>query len=313
MLELMLDTIEEGLPYGLMAMGVFITFRILDFPDLTVEGSFPLGAAVATILIISGFNPFLATFIAFLAGAAAGVITGIINTKLKIAGLLAGILTMTSLYSINLRIMGKSNLSLLGSERPATIFSIIKGFLGNLVYNFNYLDLVILAIIILFIKLLIDYFLHTELGMAVRATGDNQVMIQSLGVNIDFIKILGLALANGLVALAGSLVAQYQKSADIRMGAGMIVIGLASVIIGEVIIRTSKIKLATLGVIIGAIVYRMAIAFALQLGFQATDLKIVTALLVILALGAPSLRKFMIQDEFAEHLLERGSDNADNH
>lgn len=297
LLELLTNTFEQGLAFGLLAMGVYITFRILDFPDLTVEGSFPLGAAVTAKLIVSGVNPFAATFIAFLAGGAAGIITGFINTKLKIAGLLAGILTMTSLYSINLRIMGRSNIPLL---RQPTIISIIEQWIDS-----HYVTLILFVLIVIGIKLFIDYFLFTEIGLAVRATGDNPVMIRSLGVNTDFIKILGLSLANGLVALSGAMVSQYQGFTDVGMGIGMIVIGLASVIIGEVIIRTSKIPLATLGVIVGSIVYRTAIAFALQMGFAPTDLKIVTALLVITALGAPSLRKFMVQDEFAEHLLEK--------
>ncbi len=301
-LNLFISTLEQGLAYGLLAMGVYITFRILDFPDLTVEGSFPLGAAVTAKLIVGGMNPFLATIFAFVAGGMAGILTGLINTKLKIAGLLAGILTMTSLYSINLRIMGRSNIPLL---RQPTIITMMEKWIDT-----EYVSLISFVIVIMLVKLSIDYFLHTEIGMAVRATGDNPVMIESLGVNTDLIKILGLSLANGLVALSGALVAQYQGFTDIGMGIGMIVIGLASVIIGEVIVRTSKIIYATIGVIIGSIVYRFAIAVALQLGFAPTDLKIVTALLVIFALGAPSLRKFMIQDEFAEHLLEEGDNHA---
>ncbi len=308
-INLILRTVEQGLAFGLLAMGVYITFRILDFPDLTVEGSFPLGAAITARFIVMGTDPFLATLFAFAAGACAGIITGLINTKLKIAGLLAGILTMTSLYSINLRIMGRSNIPLL---REPTIISRIEGFIEGLGMNPDYVSLFGFIIIIFIIKLLLDYFLYTEIGMSLRATGNNPIMIESLGVNTDVYKIMGLALANGLVALSGSLVAQYQGFTDVGMGIGMIVIGLASVIIGEVVIRTSKIPLATLGVIVGAIIYRLAIALALQLGFAPTDLKIVTAVLVILSLGAPTLRKFMIQDEFAEHLMERRSSDAEN-
>ncbi|NLW09925.1 MAG: ABC transporter permease [Firmicutes bacterium] len=303
-LNILQGTMEQGLIFGLLAMGVYLTFRILDFPDLTVEGSFPLGASVAAVLIINGTNPFLATFLAFLAGILAGMITGVINTKLKIAGLLAGILTMTSLYSINLRIMGRANIPLL---RERTILTIIKGWgLPE-----RYISLIAFAIIVLCIKFILDYFLHSEIGMALRATGDSPVMIESLGVNTDTIKILGLGLANGLTALSGALTCQYQGFADVGMGIGMIVIGLASVIIGEVVIRTSRIVYATLGVIVGSIIYRMAIAVALQLGFAPTDLKVVTAVLVILALGAPSLRRFMIQDEFAERLMEGGATDAE--
>lgn len=303
-LNILRGTIEQGLVFGLLAMGVYLTFRILDFPDLTVEGSFPLGASVAAVLIINGMNPFLATFFAFIAGVLAGMITGIINTKLKIAGLLAGILTMTSLYSINLRIMGRSNIPLL---RETTILTIIEkwGFPDR------YIALTVFAVLVLLVKLLIDYFLYTEIGMAIRAAGDSPVMIESLGVNTDQIKILGLGLSNGLVALSGALTCQYQGFTDAGMGIGMIVVGLASVIIGEVVIRTGKIWFATLGMIVGSIIYRLAIAVALQLGFAPTDLKVVTAVLVILALGAPSLRRFMIQDEFAARLMERGASDAE--
>lgn len=302
-LNILQGTIEQGLVFSLLAMGVYLPFRILDFPDLTVEGSFPLGASVAAVLIIHGVNPFLATFIAFLAGIFAGMTTGIINTKLKISGLLAGILTMTSLYSINLRIMGRANIPLL---RETTILTVIKAW-G---FPERYLSLIIFTLIVLLVKFLLDYFLYTEIGMALRATGDSPVMIESLGGNTDHLKILGLGLANGLVALSGALTCQYQGFTDVGMGIGMIVVGLASVIIGEVVVRTSKIVFATLGVIVGSVIYRLAIAIALQLGFAPTDLKIVTAVLVILALGAPSLRKFMIQDEFAERLMERGVSDA---
>lgn len=303
-LNILQGTIEQGLIFGLLAMGVYLTFRILDFPDLTVEGSFPLGASVTAVFIVNGANPFLATCFAFIAGVMAGMITGIINTKLKIAGLLAGILTMTSLYSINLRVMGRSNIPLL---REKTILTIIKGWgLPD-----RYISLIAFVIIIVLVKFIVDYFLHSEIGMAIRATGDSPVMIESLGVNTDSIKILGLGLANGLTALSGALACQYQGFADVGMGIGMIVIGLASVIIGEVVIRTSKIIFATLGVVVGSIIYRLAIAVALQLGFAPTDLKVVTAVLVILALGAPALRKFMIQDEFAERLMEGGASNAE--
>ena len=302
-INILQGTIEQGLIFGLLALGVYLPFRILDFPDLTVEGSFPLGGSVAAVLIINGANPFLATLIALCAGLLAGMLTGVINTKLKITGLLSGILTMTSLYSINLRIMGRSNIPLL---RETTILTVIKGW-G---FPERYLALTVFAVIVLLMKFLLDYFLYTEAGMALRATGDSPAMIESLGGNTDHMKILGLGLANGLVALSGALTCQYQGFADVGMGIGMIVVGLASVIIGEVVIRTSRIIFATFGVILGSIIYRLAIAVALQLGFAPTDLKIVTALLVILALGAPSLRRFMIQDEFVERLMERSTSDA---
>src|SRR5690554_3927449 len=303
-LNILQGTIEQGLVFALLALGVYLTFRILDFPDLTVEGSFPLGAAVAAVLIIKGMDPFLATLFAFIAGILSGMITGIINTKLKIAGLLASILTMTSLYSINLRIMGRANIPLL---RETTILTIME----NWGISSHYVALIAFALIVLLVKLMIDYFLYTEIGMAIRAAGDSPVMIESLGANTDQIKIFGLGLANGLVALSGALTCQYQGFTDVGMGIGMIIVGLASVIIGEVVIRTSKIRLATLGVVVGSIIYRLAIAVALQLGFAPTDLKVVIAVLVILALGAPSLRNLMIQDEFAERLMERGASDAE--
>lgn len=280
----LLSSIEQGLVYGIMALGVYLTFRILDFPDLTVDGSFPLGAAVTAKLIVSGVDPIISTLTAVLIGALAGVITGILNTKLKIIGLLAGILTMTALYSINLRIMGKANIPLLNQGTVLTKLETL-GFSGSWQTGIFFLVIVIL------LKLLIDWFLHTELGLALRATGDNQQMIRSLGVNTDRMIILGLALSNSLVALAGSLVAQYQGFADVGMGIGMIIIGLASVIIGEVVFSDQKIIWATLSVIGGSILYRLAITTALRLGFAPTDLKIVTAMLVILALAAPTLKE----------------------
>nr|WP_245526675.1 ABC transporter permease [Acetohalobium arabaticum] len=279
-----MSSIEQGLVYGIMALGVYLTFRILDFPDLTVDGSFPLGAAVTAKLIISGVDPIISTLIAVLIGAVAGMITGFLNTKLKIVGLLSGILTMTALYSINLRIMGKANIPLLNQETVLTKIEAL-GFAGLWQTGIFFL------IVIILLKLLIDWFLHTELGLALRATGDNQQMIRSLGVNTDLMIILGLALSNSLVALAGSLVAQYQGFADVGMGIGMIIIGLASVIIGEVVFSTRKIFWATLSVIGGSIVYRLAITTALRLGFAPTDLKIVTSVLVILALAAPTLKE----------------------
>ena len=280
MINILVSSLEQGLAYGLMALGVYLTFRVLDFPDLTVDGSFPLGAAITARLIIGGMNPVVATGISIFLGACAGLITGILNTKFKITGLLAGILTMTALYSINLRVMGRPNLALL---REPTILRMVT----DIGIPRQYTTILVFGIIVLAIKLLVDYFLHTEIGMAVRATGDNPKMISSLGVNTDLMVILGLALANGLTALSGAMVAQYQGFADAGMGIGMIIIGLASVIIGESIIRTRKIILTTIGVIFGSIVYRFAVSLALRIGFTPTDLKLITAILVIIALSAP--------------------------
>ena len=282
-INILVSSLQQGLAYGLMALGIYLTFRVLDFPDLTVDGSFPLGAAITSRLIIGGMNPILATSISLLVGAGAGLITGILNTKLKITGLLAGILTMTALYSINLRVMGRPNLALL---RQPTILSMVT----DLGIPRPYAPLFVFGIIVLLIKLIVDYFLHTEIGMAIRATGDNPQMISSLGVNTDLMVILGLAIANSLTALSGAMVAQHQGFADAGMGIGMIIIGLASVIIGESIVRTRKIFLTTLGVIIGSILYRLAVSVALRIGFTPTDLKLITAILVIIALSAPDFK-----------------------
>ncbi|MGM0369169.1 MAG: ABC transporter permease [Bacillota bacterium] len=283
-LSMLLDPIVQGLVFGIMALGVYLTFRILDFPDLTVDGSFPLGAAVAARLIISAnYSPVLATLIATACGMVAGVITGVLNTKLKITGLLSGILTMTALYSINLRIMGRANIPLLGTSN---IFDLLT----SLGLSRKISILVSFLIISLIAKFIIDWFLQTEVGLALRATGDNKDMIRSLGVNTDNTVILGLALSNGLVALSGALIAQYQGFTDVKMGIGMIVIGLASVIIGEAVISSDQIKWATLGVLLGSIIYRGVITIALRLNLNPNDLKLITALLVIGALGAPSIR-----------------------
>lgn len=283
--SVLFSSAEQGLVYGIMALGVYLTFRILDFPDLTVDGSFPLGAAVTARLIVGGVDPIIATLMALVFGAIAGVITGFLNTKLKITGLLSGILTMTALYSINLRVMGRANIPLLNQETILTKVEVILGSAGEWQIGLFFL------VVVFGLKFLVDWFLHTELGLALRATGDNKQMIRSLGVNTDLMIILGLALSNALVAFSGSLVAQYQGFADAGMGIGMIIIGLASVIIGEVVFSDATITWATISVIGGSILYRLAITVALRLGFAPTDLKIVTAVLVVIALAAPTLKE----------------------
>jgi len=293
--SVILSSIEQGLVYAIMALGVYLTFRVLDFPDLTVDGSFPLGAAVGAKLIVSGWNPVLAIIVASLSGLLAGVLTGILNTKLKITGLLSGILTMTALYSINLRVMGRANISLLGSNK---IFELLTS-LGISEKNSTF---IFFLLVVMIVKLLIDWFLKTELGLALRATGDNKQMVSSLGVNTDLTVILGLGLSNALVALSGALVAQYQGFTDVKMGIGMIIIGLASVIIGEAIIRKSDIKWATLGVVLGSVIYRLVITIALRMRLNPNDLKLITAVLVIVALGAPA-----IKEQFGFRKLGRGA------
>jgi putative ABC transport system permease protein len=251
-----------------------VTFRILDFPDLTVDGSFVTGAGIAAIMIVNGYSPMIATMAATLGGLAAGAVTGILHTKGRINPLLSGILMMIALYSINLRIMGRANIPMLGKETLIPDDAILW----------------VMPIVLLVIKLAADWFLHTDLGLALRATGDNPRMIRSFGVHTDSTIILGVSLSNGLVALSGALIAQYQKFAEVQMGVGMIVIGLASVIIGEVIFGDKNIIRATLAVLLGAIVYRIVVALALRIGLQPSDMKLMTALIVIVALTIPTIR-----------------------
>ncbi|WP_232697237.1 ABC transporter permease [Brevibacillus daliensis] len=287
------SAIEQGLLFAIMVLGVYLTFRILDFPDLTVDGSFALGGAIAATLIIDGMNPFLATLIAMAGGAIAGTFTGLLTTKGKINGLLAGILVMISLYSINLRIMGKkSNLPLLREETlysKTQALSIPDITFGGITWLTG--EAIIFLVMVLLIKFLIDWFLHTDLGLDIRATGDNSRMIRSFGANTDTTTIIGLALSNALVAVSGAFIAQYQGFADVGMGIGMIVVGLASVIIGEVLFGAKSIMRVTLAVVLGSVVYRLVIAFALQAGLEATDMKLITAFLVILALVLPNIMK----------------------
>ena len=276
----MIVALELGLIYGIMALGVYLTFRILDFPDLTVDGSFTTGAAVSGILIVGDTTPLLATAAGAAAGLVAGAITGVLHTKGKINALLAGILTQIALYSVNLRIMGGANLSLL---REDTLLTPLRegGLLGTGV------AVAIFAAVALVLKLLMDWFLHTDLGLVLQATVDNEAMIRSFGVNTDRMKVLGLALSNGLVALCGALIAQYQGFADIGMGIGLIVAGLASVIIGQAVFGTRVIVIATGAVVLGSVLYRVVIQVALGVGLDPNDMKLISAVLVVLALVLP--------------------------
>jgi putative ABC transport system permease protein len=282
-----LGAIEIGLVFGLVALGVFLSFRVLQFPDLTVDGSFPLGAAVAATLIVSGVSPYLASLIAALAGALAGLVTAWLNVRLKILHLLASILTMIALYSINLRIMGRPNVALLGDETVLTP-------LEALPLPSYWLAPVLFLIIVAAAKLLVDRFLASEIGLAIRATGANPRLARALGISTDRLILSGMALSNALVALAGALFAQSQGSADISMGVGVIVVGLAAVILGEAMVPGRGIALATLGCILGSILYRLAVALALNadvLGLQAQDLNLLTAILVALAMVLPGERR----------------------
>lgn len=275
-------SIELGLIYAIMALGVFISFRTLNMPDLTVDGSFVLGAAVSAVFCFAG-HPLLGLPLAFVAGCLAGAVTSFLHTKLKIQPLLAGILTMLALYSVNLRIMGgKANISLINQD---TVFSLF----GSL-FRIGQPQLIFSLLLLLVILILLFLFLKTRLGFVVRATGDNDQMVRALGVNTDTMKLTGLALSNGLVGLAGAMIAQYQSFADISMGVGMVVIGLASVIIGEVVFGIRPLLRRLIAVILGAILYRYVIAFALDIGMPPTDLKLISAMIVAFALSVPAIK-----------------------
>jgi putative ABC transport system permease protein len=277
-------SLEQGLAYGLVAIGIVITFRILAFPDLTVDGSFPLGAAVVARLIMEGVPPIYGIIMAIILGFLAGCCTGFLNTKLKINSLLAGILMMTILYSVNLRIMGRSNIQLL------TVSTLLTP-LENLDVNRFIPIIAFFFVVTLCIKFLTDMFLHTQIGFAMRATGDNEQMIRTLGVNTDSMTILGLGISNAFVALSGALVAQDQGFSDVGMGIGMIVAGLASIIIGEALCGRRTVQRMTLAALVGSVIYKFIISLGLRLGLAPTDLKMATGVMVILALGIPALKK----------------------
>ena len=291
MTNLIISTIAQGLLWALLALGVFITFRILDVADLTVEGSFPMGAAISAVLITMGVNPWITVLVAGVGGMIAGAVTGWIHTKLKIPALLAGILTMIALYSVNLHIMGKANISLL---RMDTVYSAIHSMGIS-----NSVALTIIGVVVtIVVGLFLFWFFGTELGTSIRATGVNPQMIRAQGVNTDSMIVFGLLLSNGFVAVSGALIAQSQGFADIGMGVGTIVIGLASVIIGEVLFASSSVVrklfgnssfvLSLVAVVFGSIVYRIVIATVLYLGMPPNDLKLFTAILVALALSLPT-------------------------
>lgn len=272
--------ISLGLIYAVMALGVFITFRILDLPDLTVDGSFTTGAATAAVMVVNGVPAVVAMIAAFAAGAGAGLVTGLLHTKGRINGLLAGILTMIGLYSINLRILGQANVSLLGED---TAFTALR----QLGIGRGWGLIAVLTVGVIVIKLILDWFFNTDIGMALQATGDNEAMIRSFGVSTDAMKVLGLVISNGLVGLCGAIIAQYQGFADIGMGIGLILVGLASVILGQAIFGDRGVVIATTSVIVGAVLYRLAIQLALNIGLEPNDMKLISAILVVIALLVP--------------------------
>ena len=288
----------EGCIYGIMALGVFITFRILEFPDLTVDGTFPLGAAIMAAFLVNGYNLWIALALAFIGGILSGMITAVMHNELKIPNLLAGILTMILLYSINLRVLGTSNVSLLG------VNTILSQFLTLLKPTFGFSReisyMIFFLIVIFIIKILLDIFFRTDLGLTLGALGNNQQMIVSQGVNPKILKIIGVGISNGLVAISGAMAAQYQNFADINLGQGIIIAGLASVMIGEFLIRSNKIFWLTLNVILGSIIFNAVMYGARILIFQipvlkASDLKFIQVFLVVLCLLSTKTREFFKQ------------------
>ena len=262
-------TIEQSLIFAIMVLGVYISFRILNFPDMTVDGTFPLGAAISAKLLTLGINPYLTLLVALVAGAVVGAVTGLIHVKLKVKDLLAGILVMTALYSVNLRVMEKSNIPLFEEDN---------------IFNTEYSMMITIVVLILISKFLLDYLLKTKFGFALKALGDNENLIVSLGLNEEKYKIYGLMIANAFVAFSGAVLAQYQGFADVGMGTGIIVIGLASIIIGDTLFGKRRRLAGTTIVIIGSILYRGVIAVTLSMGMDASDLKLITSVIVIVIL-----------------------------
>ncbi len=298
-MNLLIGALTLGLILAVLALGVYISFRIFRIPDITAEGSITLGAAVAAALIVQGIHPALATVVAALAGAIAGMGTGLMTTKCRIQPLLAGILAMTALYSINLRIMGRSNVPLINETTLATYVERIGDSLAGersgvdvLGWTVGIRDLSILVggfVVVVSVALVLYWFYRTQLGTAMRASGDNPQMMGALGVSVETLTILGLAMSNGLIALSGALVAQYQGFADVQMGIGIIVIGLASVIIGEALVGSRSLGLLLCGAIMGSVLFRLLVAIALRWGLNPNDLKLVTGIFVFIALMAPTL------------------------
>ncbi|UQS84403.1 ABC transporter permease [Apilactobacillus apisilvae] len=299
-MSLIISAIGQGLLWAVIGVGLYLTFRILDFPDMTVEGTFPMGAATAVTAIAHGYSPIIATIMAFLVGCLAGLVTGLLYTKAKIPVLLAGILVMTASYSIDLRIMGKPNQSLLGLP------TLLNGhFFQSLPPYFDSVALGLIIIVIVTIVLV--YFLQTDLGQAFIATGDNENMAESLGINTDNMKIMGVSVSNGLIALGGALVAQNNGYSDVNMGIGIIVVALASIIIGEVVFGDLTMVQRLIAVTIGSIIYRLVLLLVLQLGFNATDLNLISSVLLAIFMGVPALeKKFHLK-----HVLKRGLKNHD--
>ncbi|WP_373898623.1 ABC transporter permease [Haloimpatiens sp. FM7315] len=288
-MDFIINVLEQGLIFSITSMGVYITYKILDFPDLSVDGTFPLGASLAAVCLVNNINPIFACIIALIGGSIAGLVTGVLNVKFKISNLLSSILVMIALYSVNLRIMGKSNIPL---------------FNVNSMFNTSVSPIIIILILALSTKILLDLFLKTKMGFILRVTGDNEQLVTSLGVNKNVIKIIGLMFSNALVAFSGAIFSQYQGFADVGMGTGIVVMGLAAVIMGESLLgQLSFVKGSTMA-LFGAILYKGSIAIALRLGLPATDLKLITAVIVVISLSL-SNKKFNLKGKLC---LKKGGD-----
>ncbi|MDH6603330.1 putative ABC transport system permease protein [Bacilli bacterium PM5-9] len=281
-MEIILLAISEACLWAILAIGVYLMYKILDIADLSVEGVFPLGAAVCAIMLTNGVNPFLATFLSLMAGMLAGLLGSLLHTKLKIPALLTGILVMSGLYSINLRIMQKPNISL---SNVTTVFSALENYISK-----EYVSLIVGIITLIIVITLLYLFYKTELGLAFIATGDNEVMAQANSINTDNMKIIGYMISNALVALSGALLSQYNGFADAQSGVGTIVIGLAAVIIGGVLVKKATFTKRLMLVVIGAIIYRLIISLALEMNIEATDLKLISAIILAVFLAAPNLK-----------------------
>lgn len=280
-MSIVLGVFEEGLIYAIMALGVYITYKILDFPDLSVDGTFPMGAAITAMLILKGVHPSATLFLAFIAGAFAGCVTGLIHVKLRVRDLLSGIIVMTALYSLNLRIAGKANVPIFSKE---TIFD--NAFLNDQLPEglSPYTTVIILLVIVAVCKILLDLYLKTRSGYLLRAVGDNEILVTSLAKDKGMVKVIGLAIANGFAALAGSVYCHQNGFFEISSGTGTMVIGLASVIIGTKLLKRFRAVKATTAVIIGSIVYKACVSIAIALGMEASDLKLITSVLFLLIL-----------------------------
>ena len=280
-MTLVISVFEQGMIYAIMALGMYITYKILDFPDMTVDGSFPLGASLSAVLISQGMNPYLTLLLSFAAGLMAGTITGLIHVKLKVRDILASIIMMTALYSVNLRIAGKANLPIYNYDNIYNN-SLTNHLLGGALSPYK--NLIIIAIIVVIVKCVLDWYLKTKSGYLLKAVGDNETLVTSMGIDKGKIKILGLAIAKGLVSLSGSMFAQQQRFFDASMGVGTAVIGLASVIIGTALFGQISVFGFSISVILGSILYKGCVAAAIRIGLQSTDLKLVTAVLFLLIL-----------------------------